>query len=82
MSGDDLAAARACEVLVFGRSFGNTAADLDAELGPYEATTSLGAVFRTDGSAVGTVRLVRNGAPGLKTLTDAAAAPWSLPVPG
>ena len=77
--GADEVAARACEEAVFGRRFGNTAEELAAEYGPYEATTSFGAVLRPDGTAVGAVRLVAPGARGLKTLVDAAGPPWRVP---
>jgi hypothetical protein len=77
-SGADLTAARACEQAVFGRRFGNTADELAAEYGPYEESTSFGAVFGADGGAVAAVRLVRPGPAGVKTLQDAAAPPWNV----
>jgi hypothetical protein len=79
-AGADLVAARACELVVLGRRFGNSSAELEVEYGPYESDTSFGAVFLPDGTAVGAVRLIRNGDRGLKSLNDAAAAPWLLPV--
>jgi hypothetical protein len=78
-TGADLASARACELRVFGQHFGNSAEELEAEFGPYEGTTSFGAVFLDDGTAVGAVRLLRNGQRGLKSLNDAATGPWGLP---
>ena len=79
-TGADLRAARDCELVVLGRRFGNSAAELEAEYGPYESNTNFGAVFLPDGTAVGAVRLIRDGRPGLKSLNDAAAPPWLLPV--
>ena len=79
-TGADLRAARDCELVVFGRRFGNSAAELDAEYGRYEGSTSFGAVFLPDGSAVGAMRLIRDGRHGLKSLNDAAEPPWDLPV--
>ena len=78
-AGSDLAAARACEQVVFGRQYGNTPAQLLAEYGPYEGGSAFGAVLLPDGTAVGAVRLLRGGPAGLKTLQDAAGSPWSLP---
>jgi hypothetical protein len=79
-TGADLQAARACELAVFGRRFGNSSADLEADYGPYECSTCFGGVFTADGAAVGAVRLIRNGPRGLKSLNDAARPPWRLPV--
>jgi hypothetical protein len=77
--GDDLVAARACEELVFGRHFGNTAEELAAEYGPYELSTAFGAVLLPDGTAVGSVRLIRPVGRGpVKTMFDAARPPWNL----
>jgi hypothetical protein len=75
----DLRAARTCEQTVFGRSFGNSPAELQAAYRRYEGGTSFGGVFLPDGSAVGFVRLSRNGGVGLKSLNDAASRPWRLP---
>lgn len=79
-TGADLLAARACELSVFGRQFRNTSDELTMEYGPYESSTSFGAVFWPDGTAVGAIRLIRHGRRGLKSLNDAAALPWKLPV--
>jgi hypothetical protein len=76
--GADLVAARACEEVVFGRRFGNTAEELSAEYAPYEDSTTFGAVLAADGTAVGAVRLVRPGPRRVKTLLDASSAPWSV----
>ena len=76
--GTDLTAARRCEQTVFGRHFGNTAEELATAYGPYESTTSFGAIFRADGVALGAVRLVRPGRLPLKTLVDAGEAPWNV----
>ena len=79
-TGDDLRSARACEQIVFGRTFGNTPVELRSEYGPYETSTNFGAVFTPDGAAVGAVRLMRLSGNGLKSLNDAASRPWRLPV--
>lgn len=79
-TGADLAAARACEQVVFGRQYGNTPSELAAEYGPYESGCDFGAVLLPDGTAVGAVRLLRGGPAGLKTLQDATRSPWSLPI--
>jgi hypothetical protein len=63
---------------VFGRRFGNTPAELAAQYGPFEESTSFGAVLRADGTAVAAVRLLRPGRLGVKTLNDATAPPWSV----
>ncbi len=78
-TGDDLVAARACEQVVFGRRFGNTADELASEYGPFEACTAFGAVLAADGRAMGAVRLVRPGPRRLKTLSDAGRPPWNVP---
>lgn len=77
-AGADLAAARACEQSVFGRRFGNSADELRSEYGPYEPSTSFGAVLLPDGTAVGAVRLIRPGQRRVKTLLDASGPPWNL----
>jgi hypothetical protein len=79
-TGADLEAARDCEQVVFGRRFGNSAAELADAYDAYQRSTSFGAVFAPDGTAVAAVRLLRNGPRGLKSLNDAAAPPWGLPV--
>lgn len=65
---------------MFAQRFGNSAGELETEYGPYESSTSFGAVFSPDGRAVGAIRLIRNGHRGLKSLNDAAEPPWELPV--
>jgi hypothetical protein len=79
-AGADLRSARACEQAVLARHFGNDATELGEEYGPYEGSTDFGGVFLPDGTAAGAVRLLRNGRQGLKSLNDAAAPPWDLPV--
>jgi hypothetical protein len=79
-TGADLLAARACEQVVFGRRYGNDSAELAEQYGRYEDTTSFGGVFSPDGTAVGATRLIRDGEHGLKSLNDASASPWGLPM--
>jgi hypothetical protein len=76
--GADLVQARACEEAVFGRQFGNTAEELSHEYAPYEGSTTFGAVFAPDGTALGAVRLVGPGHGRVKTLVDASRPPWSV----
>jgi hypothetical protein len=80
-AGADLAAARVCEQVVFGRRFGNSASDLADAYGAYQRHTDFGAVFAPDGTAVAAVRLLRDGPRGLKSLNDAAGPSWGLTVP-
>lgn len=78
-AGPDLAQARACEQAVFGRRFGNSPEDLDYAYGPYEGSTVFGAVFDTQGTAIGSVRLIGPGPERVKTLQDASRPPWNVP---
>jgi hypothetical protein len=77
-TGDDLAAARACEAQVFLDAYGNTAEELAAEYGPYEANTGFLAVIDDEGEAVAAARLITPGAAGLKTLADVSRPPWEV----
>lgn len=77
-SGIDLLEARACEQAVFGRCFGNSAEEIAEQYGPYEQSTTFGAVFAADGAAVGAMRLIRPGTERVKTLQDASKSPWNL----
>ena len=77
-AGADLAQARACEQVVFGRRFGNTAAELAGEYAPFADSTTFGAVLAEDGTALGAVRLVGPGPRRVKTLLDASQPPWNV----
>ena len=77
-AGSDLAQARACEQVVFGRRFGNTAAELAREYAPFADSTTFGAVLAEDGTALGAVRLVGPGPRRVKTLLDASRPPWNV----
>ena len=77
------AAAREVESRVFLDAFGNTPDVMDEEYGRYDARSRFLAVI-DDGSgrALGAVRLIVPDADGeVKTLTDAAGAPWHLSAP-
>jgi hypothetical protein len=76
--GDAAAAARQCEADVFLDRFGNTADQLAAEYGPYDAASVFLAVLDDDGVAHGAARLVRPGPAGLKTINDLAGDPWRV----
>ena len=79
-SGDELRAAIECEAAVFHKAYGNTAAQLAEEYGPFaEASVFIG-VYEPGGDAVGAVRLIRPTELGLKTLHDVSLPPWSLDV--
>lgn len=80
--GVDLAQARACEQVVFGRRFGNSPDELAHEYGPFESATTFGAVFAMDGTAVGAVRLIRPGPEPVKTLHDAGGPLWNVRTDG
>ena len=71
--------ARHIERVVFDASFGNDAAQMTAEYGPYEA----GSVFfvsidRSTGTPSGALRIIGNTPRGFKTLNDARSAPFSI----
>jgi hypothetical protein len=79
----EIAAARDVEARVFLDAFGNTPDVMAQEYGPYDERSRFLAVL-DDGSgrALGAVRLIVPNATGeLKTLTDAAGAPWHLSAP-
>ena len=75
-SGAELAAARACEAEIFFRTYGNTAAQLQLEYGPYEDASVFMALVKRDGGVVAACRLITPSPAGLKTLNDAGRPPW------
>jgi hypothetical protein len=75
-AGDELAATRACEAEIFFRTYGNTAAQLQLEYGPYEDASVFLALIEAGGDVVATCRLITPSPAGLKTLNDAGRAPW------
>jgi GNAT superfamily N-acetyltransferase len=76
-------AARRVEGQVFLQAFGNTPELLEQEYGPYEARSRFVAVIDDQsGAALGTARLIVADTSPVKTLVDAASAPWHLPVAG
>ncbi|TFD77708.1 hypothetical protein [Cryobacterium fucosi] len=71
--------ARHIERVVFEESFGNDAAQMTAEYGPYEA----GSVFfvsidRSTEMPSGALRIIGNSPRGFKTLNDARSEPFSI----
>ena len=77
------AAARDVEGRVFLDAFGNTSDVITREYGPYDHRSRfLAVVDDRSGRALGAVRLIAPDPAGeLKSLTDAAGAPWHLSVP-
>jgi hypothetical protein len=68
-----------CEAEVFLRWFGNTAAQLADEYGPYADSTVFLVVADRHDHVVGAVRLLApGGRAGLKTLVDVAEPPWRV----
>ena len=76
-------AARRVEARVFLDAFGNTEETMEREYGAYLHRSRFVAVIdERSGSALGAVRLILPDSSGeVKTLTDVAGEPWSLPVP-
>lgn len=77
-TGEELAAARACEAEVFLQSYGNTHEQLADEYGPYEPASTFLAVLDEAGVAHGVARLISPNPSGLKSLDDLARAPWHV----
>ena len=75
---DMVEAARECEAEVFLRAYGNTREQLLDEYGPYEAASVFIALSEPGGDVVGSCRLIRPSAAGLKTLQDIGRPPWSV----
>jgi hypothetical protein len=73
-----LQATLACELSVFQEQYGNTADEWRTEYEPYEPTSSYVSITDRDGVPVAVSRLVRPGAPGLKTLVDVGLPPWGV----
>ncbi|MCF6508440.1 hypothetical protein E9549_13630 [Blastococcus sp. MG754426] len=74
-------AARQVEADVFLQAFGNTPELLAQEYGPFEQRSRFVTVIDDEsGVALGTARLITDGATPVKTLLDIAGAPWHLPV--
>jgi hypothetical protein len=71
-----LDAARSCEASVFQRAFGNTAAELEDEYGPYDDATHFVVLADSSDDVVATCRLIAPSPAGLKTIHDIAGAPW------
>lgn len=78
VDGGDRRAARQCELDVFFQTYGNSAAEFEAEYGPYEEASRYMAVLNPAGAAVAACRLIVPGVAGLKTLNDLAREPWQV----
>jgi hypothetical protein len=76
--GDELAAALRCEADVFLETYGNTAAEMDREYGPYLDQTGFMTVLAQDGEAVATARFIGPGPAGHKSLNDTSRPPWGI----
>jgi N-acyl-L-homoserine lactone synthetase len=76
-------AAEHVEAQVFLETFGNTPEVMEEEYGPYRDVSRFVTVIDdADGAALGAVRLIVPGGPGLlKTLADVGRAPWHLSTP-
>ncbi len=71
--------ARHIERVVFEDCFGNDAAEMTAEYGPYEAASVFFvSIDRTTQLPSGALRVIANSAQGLKTLNDARSAPFHI----
>lgn len=79
---EELAAeARALEATVFYETFGNTPDMLAAEYGPYEDTSVFIVVIDNHRArTAGMIRLILDGHGSLKSMTDIADEPWSMPL--
>ena len=78
VTGDQLAAARACEADVFLSAFGNTRDQLQDEYGPYDDASLFMSVSNAAGDVLGVCRFILPGPAGLKTLNDVAREPWHV----
>lgn len=74
--GEELAATRSCEAEIFFRTYGNTAAQLHLEYGPYEDASVFLALVEVSGAVVAACRIITPSPAGLKTLNDAGQEPW------
>jgi hypothetical protein len=74
--GEELAAARACEIAVFRQTYGNTAQQWHEEYGPYETASVFITILEPAGDAVASCRLIRPNRRGLKSLVDIEREPW------
>lgn len=71
--------ARHIERVVFEDCFGNDAAEMTAEYGPYEAASVFFvSIDRSTELPSGALRVIGNSAQGLKTLNDARSAPFNI----
>lgn len=73
--------ARDCERAVFLDAFGNTAQQLAAEYGPYDAQSVWLTVSDEAGIVVGECRIIVPGPAGLKSLNDLSRDPWRVDGP-
>lgn len=77
-AGERDVAARQCEQDVFYAEHQNGPEEWALEYNPYQATSTFLAISDQAGSAVAVARLIRPGAPGLKTLVDVTLPPWEI----
>lgn len=76
--GSELAGALDCESDVFLTTYGNTAAQLRAEYGPYDTQSVFVALLDTHDVALAACRMIMPGPAGLKSINDLARPPWSI----
>jgi hypothetical protein len=79
--GDLRRAAQACEEDVFAARYGNSAAQMAEEYGPYDAASVFVAVADDQNDVVAAARLIVPNPAGLKTIVDLGRPPWNLDGP-
>jgi hypothetical protein len=76
--GDVREAARGCEADVFAARYGNSAALLEEEYGPYDAASVFVVVADDQDDVVASARIILPNPAGLKTLVDLGRPPWEV----
>jgi hypothetical protein len=79
--GDLRRASQACEEEVFAARYGNSAAQLAEEYGPYAAASMFVAIADDHDDVVAAARLILPSPAGLKTIVDLGRSPWNLDGP-
>lgn len=73
---DQASEEKALEAEVFGKWFGNSAADLQEAYGPYSANTTFIGCWSDEGKVLACMRVIDGRRGPLKTLDDLARPPW------
>ncbi len=76
--GDVREAARGCEADVFAATYGNSAALLEEEYGPYDSASVFVVVADDQDGVVASARVILPNPAGLKTLVDLGRPPWEV----